>query len=234
MDFFHSQESLTSVQWILRAVVAFFFLLLVAKLMGRHSIAQLRMLDFIMALLLGNIIAHPLSDEHLGMKGSMITISVLVILYTVGVFLTLKWHKLRNWLDPAPFALINNGKIIYKNLSKSKISLDFLLSQLRKEKITDIQKVALALWEPDGNISVFLDPKYQPVTRSDMQLHPLPFSFPHAVVKDGKIDHSELKKIGKDSTWLETKLKKDQCVAVNEVLLATIDQNEQLKVLLYK
>ncbi|MFL0365785.1 DUF421 domain-containing protein [Pseudobacillus sp. 179-B 2D1 NHS] len=234
MDFFHSQESLTSVQWILRAVVAFFFLLLVAKLMGRHSIAQLRMLDFIMALLLGNIIAHPLSDEHLGMKGSMITISVLVILYTVGVFLTLKWHKLRNWLDPAPFALINNGKIIYNNLSKSKISLDFLLSQLRKEKITDIQKVALALWEPDGNISVFLDPKYQPVTRSDMQLHPLPFSFPHAVVKDGKIDHSELKKIGKDSTWLETKLKKDQCVAVNEVLLATIDQNEQLKVLLYK
>ncbi|RJS59903.1 DUF421 domain-containing protein [Bacillus sp. PK3_68] len=234
MDFFHSQESLTSVQWILRAVVAFFFLLLVAKLMGRHSIAQLRMLDFIMALLLGNIIAHPLSDEHLGMKGSMITISVLVILYTVGVFLTLKWHKLRNWLDPAPFALINNGKIIYKNLSKSKISLDFLLSQLRKEKITDIQKVALALWEPDGNISVFLDPKYQPVTRSDMQLHPLPFSFPHAVVKDGKIDHSELKKIGKDPNWLETKLKKDQCVAVNEVLLATIDQNEQLKVLLYK
>lgn len=234
MDFFHSQESLTSVHWVLRAVVAFFFLLIVAKLMGRHSIAQLRMLDFIMALLLGNIIAHPLSDEQLGLKGSMITISVLVILYTIGVSLTLKWHKLRNWLEPTPFALINNGQIIYKNLSKAKISLDFLLSQLRKEKVTDVQKVALALWEPDGNISVFLDPKYEPVTKSDMQLLATPFSYPYAIVKDGEIDHSELKKIGKDSLWLANTLKTNHHATVNEVLLATIDQNEQLKVLLYK
>lgn len=234
MEFFHAQESLSVIQWVLRAIVAFFFLLLVAKLMGRHSISQLRMLDFIMALLLGNIIAHPLSDEQLGMKGSIITISILVILYTAGVFLTLKWHKLRNWLDPSPFSLIQNGQIIYKNLARAKISLDFLLSQLRKEKITDVQKVALALWEPDGNISVFLDPKHQPVTRSDMQLPTTPFSFPHTIVKDGKIDQSELEKLEKDSLWLENKLKSNYHITVNEVLLATLDQNEHLKVLLYK
>ncbi len=76
MDFFYSQESLTAIQWILRAIVSFFFLLFVAKIMGQRSISQLRILDFIMALSIGNIIAHPLSDEHLGMKGSMITITV--------------------------------------------------------------------------------------------------------------------------------------------------------------
>ncbi|MFF6015923.1 hypothetical protein [Lysinibacillus fusiformis] len=31
--------------------------------MGQRSISQLRLLDFAMAITLGNIIAHPLSDE---------------------------------------------------------------------------------------------------------------------------------------------------------------------------
>jgi len=74
LDFFYSQESLTAIQWILRAVISFFFLLIVTKIMGQRSLSQLRLLDFIMALSIGNIIAHPLSDQHLGMKGSMITI----------------------------------------------------------------------------------------------------------------------------------------------------------------
>jgi uncharacterized membrane protein YcaP (DUF421 family) len=93
MEFMSGKESLTIIQWVLRAIVAFFFLLFAAKLMGQRSISQLRLIDFIMAILLGNIIAHPLSDEQLGLKGSMITMTVLVMLYTVGVFLSLKWHK---------------------------------------------------------------------------------------------------------------------------------------------
>ena len=95
MEFIHRQESLTTIQWILRAVVAFFFLLFSAKIMGQRSISQLRLLDFVIALIIGNIIAHLLSDEHLGLKGSMITMTVLILLYLIGIFLSLKWHKFR-------------------------------------------------------------------------------------------------------------------------------------------
>lgn len=35
-------------------------------LMGQRSISQLGLLDFAMAIPVGNIIAHPLSDEGLG------------------------------------------------------------------------------------------------------------------------------------------------------------------------
>ncbi len=116
MDFFNSQETLTAIQWILRAIISYFFLLLSVKLMGQRSISQLRLLDFIMALILGNILAHPLSDEQLGLKGSMITTSVLVILYIISVFASLKWGKLRRFFDSDPFPLIENGQIIYKSL----------------------------------------------------------------------------------------------------------------------
>ncbi len=108
--------------------------------MGQRSIAQLGLLDFVMAITLGNIIAHPLSDEGLGLKGSMITMSVLIILYLLGVLLSMKWISFRHFMDPPPIPLIKNGKIVSANLRKARISVDFLLSELRKEKVEDIQK----------------------------------------------------------------------------------------------
>jgi uncharacterized membrane protein YcaP (DUF421 family) len=144
MDFFTSQESLTAVQWTLRAVVVFFFVIFIAKIMGQRSISQLRFLDFVIALIIGNIIAHPLSDEKLGLEGSMITMSVLVILYVTGIYLSLRWNVIRKIFDPSPIPLIQNGQIHYKDLLKARITIDILLSELRKEKTEDIQKVALA------------------------------------------------------------------------------------------
>jgi uncharacterized membrane protein YcaP (DUF421 family) len=234
MEFFQSQESLTSIQWILRAVVAYYFLLFAAKIMGQRSISQLGLLDFIMALVIGNILAHPLSDEGLGLKGSMITTSVLVVLYIFHVFLSLKWRKFRGFIDPQPFPLINNGQIIYKNLSKARISIDYLLSHLRKEKIEDIDKVALALWEPDGAISFFVKSQHGPITPRDMGIPTKPFNLPHTIIEEGKIEQEELNRIGKNEAWLKSIIKSNHNVEISEILLATIDSNLQLKIYLYK
>ncbi|WP_163100581.1 DUF421 domain-containing protein [Peribacillus alkalitolerans] len=234
MEFFHSQESLTIFQWILRAVVAYYFLLFAAKIMGQRSISQLGLLDFIMALVIGNILAHPLSDEGLGLKGSMTTTSVLVFLYILHVFLSLKWKKFRSFIDPQPFPLIQDGQINYRNLTKARISIDYLLSHSRKEKIDDIQKVALALWEPDGAISFFLKTQYESVTPTDMGIPTKPFSLPQTIIEEGKIEQAELNRIGKDEAWLRTNIKTNHNVEISEILLATIDSNLQVKVYLYK
>jgi uncharacterized membrane protein YcaP (DUF421 family) len=234
LDFFSGQESLTAIQWCLRAIVGFFFLLFIAKIMGQRSISQLRFLDFVMAILIGNIIAHPLSDEGLGLKGSMITMSVLVILYAIGVYLSLRWKALRKIFDPSPIPLIENGQINYKNLIKARITIDILLSELRKEKTEDVQKVALALWEPGGTISIFLYPQHQPVTPADLTLAIKPFNFPRTIIKERKFDYSELQQLGKDEQWILNKINNTYNVDVNDVLLATIDNNENLKVFLYR
>ncbi|MBS4209951.1 DUF421 domain-containing protein [Bacillus sp. FJAT-50079] len=234
MDFFHSQESLTAIQWILRAIVAYFFMLLVAKVMGQRSISQLRLLDFVIALIIGNIIAHPLSDEQLGLKGSMLTTSVLIILYTASVIAGLKSRKLRKFFEPPPLPLIENGQILYEGLAKARISLDYLLSESRKEKIDDVQKIALALWEPDGKISFFLKPQYQHTTPKDFNLATQTFDLPRTIIKESKIIASELLQLNKDERWLRNTIKTMYHVEPDEILLATIDKNEQIKIFLYK
>ena len=233
MDFFIGQESLTNIQWILRAVVGFFFLVFIAKIMGRRSISQLGFLDFVIALLIGNIVAHPLSDEGLGLKGSMLTMAVLVILYVGGVLLSLRWNWLRTFFDPPPITLIKDGKVIYKNLIKARISIDTLLAELRKEKTEDIQKVALAIWESGGTISLFLHPQHLPVTPADLSLPTKPIDFPRTIIKERKIIYNELQQLGKNEQWLLDELKTTYNANLNDVLLATINNNQDLKIFLY-
>jgi len=232
MEFFHSQESLTTIQWILRAVFSFIFLLIVTKVMGERTLSRLRLIDFTIALILGNILAHPLSDEKLGMKGSLISTTVLIILYISSVFLNLKWNTFRKWFEPSPYPLIVNGQIIYKNLAKARITIDHLLSELRKEKIEAVHQIALAQWEPDGTISFFLSPQLQALTPEDMQLVKKPFSFPVTIIKEGKIDFNALQQTGKDSAWLENKFLIFN-VNAQDILLATLDGNDDMKIYLY-
>ncbi|MCM3595533.1 DUF421 domain-containing protein [Metabacillus idriensis] len=233
MDFFHGQETLTSIQWILRAVIAFFFLALSAKVMGQRSIAQLRLLDFVIALIIGNIMAHPLSDEGLGLKGSMITMAVLISLYSAGVLISLKWHAFRIFLDPPAFPLITNGKISYRGLKKARLTIEDLLSELRKQQIEDPEKVAKALFESDGRISCFLKADHQTVTNLDLNLTPSPFDLPATIIREGSINKNELLRLGKNEEWLVSELKIVHQKKVNEILLGTLDQQGSLRVFLY-
>lgn len=234
MDFFQGQETLTTIEWILRAVIAFFFLVIVAKVLGQRSISQLRLLDFVIALVVGNIIAHPLSDEELGLKGSVVTTIVLVTLYLGGIFLILKWPWFRNLITPPPINIVKDGEIIYKGLKKARISIDVLMEELREKQVEDVKKVALAIWEADGKFSVFLDPKYNPMTPADSQLKTEPFDLPKLIIKDGKIDSKELKQMNTDEDWVVSNLERLYQTEVKNVLLATLDNKETLKVFLYK
>ncbi|CAN7754868.1 DUF421 domain-containing protein [Paenibacillus sp. LjRoot153] len=229
MDFFHSQESLTTIQWILRAIVGYFFLLLTAKALGQRSISQLRFLDFVIALILGNIMAHPLSDEHLSLKGSMITTLALVVLYLITSWLSLKWNFLKHLFEPSPLTLIEHGKLRMGGLRKAKISVDHLFSELRKQQIEDIEKVALALWEPGGMVSVFLEPQYQTVTAQDMAIPSDPFSLVKPLIIQGSYDKKLLAQQGKDLPWLKAQMQTLQ-VDMEHVVLATIDDQDQVRV----
>lgn len=232
MEFFQAQETLTAVQWALRAIVAFLFLLIATKLMGERSISQLRLIDFTIALILGNILAQPLSEEDLGMKGALITTTVLTGLYIFFTLFVLKWKTFRRWFEPAPYPLIQYGEIRYANLRKARITIDHVLSEMRKEKIQEIQHIALALWEPDGTISFFISPQLQPLTPEDIQFVKKAFSLPTVIIKEGKIDYNGLRQTGKNMEWLKGKFTLYR-VQAEDILLATIDHEENMKIYFY-
>jgi uncharacterized membrane protein YcaP (DUF421 family) len=138
----------------------------------------------------------------------MITTIVLVVLYTGGLFVSLKSPRIEKFLVPSLFPLIKEGEIIYKGLKKARISIDHLLVEVRKEKIEDAKKVALALWESDGKISIFLNPKYEALTPATYQMKLEPINLPQTLIKEGKIDYSDLQQLNMEEGWLINTLQK--------------------------
>jgi len=234
LSFLFSDHSLTFLDWMLRATVGFVFMLFSVKILGQRTISQMRLLDFVVVLIVGNIIAHPLSDEQLSLTDSFISIGVLVILYLICNYLTFRSNQFKHFVNPHPLHLISNGKIQYQNLKKARITIDELLSELRKEKIDDPKKVALACWEAGGFISTFLYPKYEHPTREDLQIKEKPFHFNQPIIKDGTIEQEVLTKMNKDSSWLLAELKHTYHVQINEILLATLNENDKIDIYLYK
>ncbi len=107
-----------------------------------------------------------------------------------------------------------------------------LLEELREAKVEDVNKVALAFWEADGKVSVFLDPQYEPITPSLYQMKTEPFDLPRINIKEGKIDFKELERVQKDESWLVAKLRNLYQTEVQNVLLATIDSKGKLSIFL--
>ena len=232
LEFLVEQETLSVIQWVMRTIVAFLFLLVASKFLGERAISQLSLIDFSIALLIGNILARPLSDSESGMRGPFITTTVLIILYLIAIRLSLKWGLFRKWSEPSPFSLVKNGEIIYKNLRQAHIAIDHLLSSARKQQINDISTVALAQWEPDGNISFFLSTQSQTVTTADLKLVTEPFAFTEIIIKEGKIVNSALQVLNKDIRWLHAELESLQA-PLHTILLATLTTNDVLKLYYY-
>jgi uncharacterized membrane protein YcaP (DUF421 family) len=79
-----------------------------------------------------------------------------------------------------------------------------------------------------------LDPQYEPITPANCQLKTDAFELPKIIIKDGKINSPELKQLLKDEKWVITHLERLYQTEVKNVLLATLDSKDQLKVFLYK
>ena len=69
--------------------------------------------------------------------------------------------------------LIDNGKIIKKNLAQEKFNIDDLMQELRKQGIRDIDEVDKGILESCGGFSVILNESDEPVTRRDLGIRPV-------------------------------------------------------------
>lgn len=231
MHLFTQAEHLYVYEWIARAIIAYLFLLFVAKMMGQRSVAQLRFLDVILILLLEGNLSNPLTDERVDLTGAMVTTFVLVLLHTASSIISLHVEWWRKFLEPSPLLLVHNGDVKWKNLKRARISIDFLLSELRLHNIEAIEKVAIALWEPGGKISSFLKTEYTPITKEDGNIPSTPLSMFQIVMKEGKTRKDALLSLGKSEEWLVDKIGKEK---IPIILLAMANNNGDLRIIYKK
>ena len=130
--------------------------------------------------------------------------------------------KFRRLLCGKPVILIENGRILPKNLRSTRITLDELTELLRENNVLRPETVQYAILETNGNLSVFPFPKYSPASAMAAGIVPKPQYLPYTIIADGYLYRDNLQLSGKDRSWL-SKILKERTATVENTLLLTAD-----------
>ena len=212
---------------ILRALMSLLALFIVTKIIGKKQVSQLSLFDYVIGISIGNFAAEmTINTDSPEINGIVAVLVFGLVAYLVS-YLTLKSIVLRRFFIGTPTILIQKGKIIEKNLKRSKMDMNDLLEQIRIDGYFDISEVDYAIMEANGKISVLPKKENKPVTLKDMQLKGEKQSLCANIIIDGKIMHGNLENMHKTEKWLLKQLSV-KGKKLEEILLATLDMEDKL------
>ena len=221
------------IYWVLiNSSIAFIYLFIISKLLGKKQIAQLEFIDYAVGISLGSIAAEMATNSDKPFYFYLIAMSIFFVFAFVVAFVGRKNTFLKRWLKGKPATLIYDGKIDYKQLKKSNIDVNDLLSMLREKGYFDIADVAYAVFEPSGDLSVMPVGAQKPLVMEDYDKEKIEKAeLSNVLIVDGTISKSGLSEINKDEAWLYDRLKiRDKKELDNIILAVYDDKNDSFNV----
>jgi uncharacterized membrane protein YcaP (DUF421 family) len=139
---------------ILSTTAVYFFIIIAFRLLGKKELAQLSIFDLVFVLLISNAVQNAMLVGDNSLQGGLIAAATLFVLNYLLKLLLYYFPGLSKLVTGVEVMLIYKGKILDKNLQKTRITKEELLETVREHGIEEIRKVDLAILEVDGNISV--------------------------------------------------------------------------------
>ncbi|EPY2305165.1 DUF421 domain-containing protein [Clostridium sporogenes] len=127
-------------------------MLAVTLVMGKRSIAELPVFDFLIIVILGAVVGADIADPEIKHIYTTVAIILIGIFHIIVSKLKVKYRKFGHVITFEPTIVIQEGKFIVKNLRKIRYSIDNILQMLREKDIFDINDVHIGIVEANGNI----------------------------------------------------------------------------------
>jgi len=214
---------------VIRSLISLVALFLVTKMLGKKQVSQLSLFDYVIGISIGNFAAEmTINTESQHMNGIVAVVRFGVVAYLISIW-TMKSMRIRRFFMGVPTLLIQNGKLMEKNLKRVKFDINDLLEECRSNGYFDISEIEYAIMEANGTLSVLPKGEYKPLTVNDMNLKAQKQGLCANVVIDGEIMGKNLEKLHKTDKWLLKQIKA-KGYELKDVLLATIDVNEKVSV----
>jgi uncharacterized membrane protein YcaP (DUF421 family) len=138
---------------VVRAAIAFFFVYLLTRVVGRRELSSLEPFDLILLVMIGDLVQQGVTQNDFSVTGLILAASTVALL-TIGVsYASFRLPRLRPVLDGEPVIVVEDGKPIDRNLRRNRITLGELQAATRMEGIASIEQVRWAVLETSGHIS---------------------------------------------------------------------------------
>ena len=186
----------------IRTIILYLVLIFCIRLMGKRQIGQMEPSEFVVTMLVANLAAIPMQNEGLPLYGGLIPMLTVLGMELVLSGAMLRSIRLRKFLCGKPVILIENGRILQKNLRATRVTLDELTGHLREKDVLDIRSVQYAILETNGNLSVFPFPSEVPASAKEAGIHPKDRFLPVTVISDGQLLRQNLQYAARDESWV--------------------------------
>ena len=108
----------------LRTVVLYLLLIVTVRLMGKRQIGEMEPAEFVVTMLLANLAAIPMQDSAIPLLSGLVPILVILGLELILAAVSLRSIRMRRLLCGKPVILMQNGKILERNLQRTRVNLD--------------------------------------------------------------------------------------------------------------
>jgi uncharacterized membrane protein YcaP (DUF421 family) len=138
---------------VVRAAVAFFFVLFVTRVVGRRELSSLQPFDLILLVMIGDLTQQGVTQNDFSVTGLVLAAGTIAVLTVVVSYSSFKFPRLRPVLDGEPVIVLEKGEPIKKNLDRNRITVDELRAAARHEGFATLGDVEWGVLETSGQIS---------------------------------------------------------------------------------
>lgn len=205
-------------------------LFILTKLMGRREMGQLSMFDYVVGITIGSIAAEmatSIDDNFLEPLIAMVIYAIITLAISIA---TSKSIWARRILTGKSMILLDNGELYRKNFKRARLDVNEFLAQCRTNGYFNVNDLQTVILEPNGKMSFIPKSTSRPTIPQDFNIMPEQEQYLVNVVVDGKILEENLKRLGYNKKWLENKLNEQNIKKIEEIFLATCDNEQNLSV----
>jgi uncharacterized membrane protein YcaP (DUF421 family) len=138
---------------VLRALAMFVLLFGITRIAGRRTLASLEPFDFILLVVVGDLIQQGVTQNDQSITGTVLVIATITVVQVGLQWSTWRSHRVRKVLEPEPLVLVEHGEIIKANLNRERMTEEELMAELRLAQIGSIADVDWAVLERNGKVS---------------------------------------------------------------------------------
>jgi uncharacterized membrane protein YcaP (DUF421 family) len=138
---------------VIRAAVAFVFILLLTRVVGRRELNSLEPFDLILLVTIGDLVQQGVTQNDFSVTGLMLAVGTIGVLTVVFSYLPWRFRRLRPILEGAPVILIQDGNVIDKNLRRNRLTQEEIAAEARSQQIDSFDQIRWAVLETSGKIS---------------------------------------------------------------------------------
>jgi uncharacterized membrane protein YcaP (DUF421 family) len=138
---------------VLRAALAFLFLFLLTRIVGRRELGSMEPFDLILLIVLGDLIQQGVTQSDYSVTGLVLAAGTIGLMTLAFSYLSFRVKPLRPLLDGEPIVLVQDGEPILRNCKRERITTDELAAEARQQQLESLADVKWAVLETNGKIS---------------------------------------------------------------------------------